>query len=174
MPTDQTAPPGIGLPRGGVNDLPGLQPEDGDVLRGSGSEPTPGPGGGEGSVASSALARAASLRFPELSPLGSNLGRVNALTQYIQELAVARGDVEEERLYAHVRLRQAEELLRGVPVVGGKTKVQAAEARRASHPDAAREERGAKWLVERCTEQIDRLRADFESASRTYTLLSGG
>lgn len=174
MSSDEAAAQGIGLPRGRVDDLPGLQPEDSELLRGTSGRPAPGPGGSEGGVDSSALSRAAGLRFPELTPLASNSHRVNALTQYIEDLAIARGDVEEERLYAHVRLRGAEELLRGVPVVGGKTKIQAAEARRAGNPEAAREERGAKWLVERCTEQVERLRADYEAASRTYTLLSGG
>jgi hypothetical protein len=179
MPDDWPAAQGIGLPGGGVNDLLGLSSKNCDVLRGASDEPTAGPSSGEGGVDSeatpdSALERASRLRFPVLSTQSTNSSRVNLLVLYIEELAIMRGDLEEMRLEAHVELRSAKQTLRAIPVIGAKSKAAGEEHRRTVSPVAARKEDGSRWLIDRCTEQIDRMRADYESASRVYTMLSGG
>jgi hypothetical protein len=179
MPDDWPAAQGIGLPSGGVNDMFGLPSEGGDVLRGAGDESTAGSSGGKRGVGSeaapdSALERAMRLRFPVLSTKTTNSSRVNLLALYIEQLAIMRGDLEEMRLEAHVQLRGAKEALKAIPIVGAKSKAAGEAYRRATSPLVARKEDGSRWLVDRCTEQIDRMRADYESASRVYTMISGG
>lgn len=172
MSGDTAAVPGVGLPSGGKLDLPRLSPEDHDMLRGSGEGSTAGSGDDAGSI----LARAAAIRFPKLSELGGNRARIDALIDHISDTAILRGEVEQLRLEAHVRLRQARERLDRAPASGShRTKAAAEEARRTMQPEAARDLDGARWLVDRCTEAIARLGGtDYDAASRAYTLLSGG
>lgn len=90
------------------------------------------------------------------------------------ETAIARGELEELRLGAHVRALHARERLTMLPATSTKSKAAAEESRRAAAPDLARELDGAQWLIDRCTEQINRLGGtDYDAASRAYTLLSG-
>lgn len=170
MSIDGSAAPGVGLPRRGFDDLPGLQGEGDGMLRGAGDEPAPGPSGDAGSV----LARAAALRFPRLSESDSNRERIDALIEHINETAIARGELEELRLEANTNLYVARQELAGIPAVRGKSKAATDDARRTARPDLGDRIDGARWLVDRCTEQINRLGGtDYDAASRTYTLLSG-
>lgn len=166
MSTDGPTTQRVPVPGRGRDDLPGLPSTAGDVLRGPGGGPAPGPSEDEGS----ALARAASLRFPRLKELAPR-ERVDALIDYISETAIARGDLEELRLTSHINLREARAALSLTPTgVSGR---QREDAKRASRPDLAAQVDGAQWLVDRCKEQIGRLDRDYDAASRAYTLLSG-
>lgn len=169
MSADGSTTQGLGLPRRGLDDLPGLQDEAPDVLRGASGEPPAGSGGDAGS----ALARAAALRFPDLSEKHGR-EKIDALTDHIMQTAIVRGDLEELRLQAHVNLRDALADLVRVPVGVSKPRAAVDDARRRAAPAVAERVDGARWLVERCTEQINRLGgSDYDAASRAYTLLSG-
>lgn len=171
LSTDGSGPSGLGLPSRGLDDLPGLQAEAPDVLRGAGDEPAPGSGGDEGELG--ALARAAAIRFPDLRGM-QGLQRINALVEHINLTAIARGDLEELRLEANTRLLDLRARLARVPSILGKSKTAADEARRASNPDLAQQIDTARWTVDRCTEQITRMGGtEYDAASRTYTLVSG-
>jgi hypothetical protein len=169
MPGDSPAVPGLGLPSRGLDVLPGLQDEAPDVLRGAGGE-SPAEPGGDPRV-TSILSRAASLRFPSVVDLSAR-EKIEALSDYIMQTAIGRGELEELRLEAHTNLRTAKLQLEEIFVPSG-SKAAVEQARRRAAPDLAAEVDGARWLVERCGEQISRLEADYTAASRTYTLLSG-
>lgn len=169
MSTDGSSAPSLGLPGRGFDDLPRLQAEDSHVLRGAGGEPAPGSSGDEGGV----LARAVALRFPDIREKRGR-EKVDALVDHITGTAIMRGELEELRLSAHVRLLDARQRLARVPATTHRTKAAAEESRRAAAPEIAAELDGAVWVVERCTEQINRLGgSEYDAASRAYTLLSG-
>jgi hypothetical protein len=151
-----------------------MQAGSGDVLRGAGDEPAAGPSGETGGTASSVLARAAALRFPDLRELPTGRERVDALIDHIVATAISRGELEELRLETQVDLLDARDRFNRIPALGSKTKPAAEEARRMADPDlATRIDRG-RWLVERCTEAINRMGGtDYDAASRAYTLIAG-
>lgn len=137
------------------------------MLRGSSSGSAAGPGSDEG-----ALARAASLRFPDLTKLNGR-AKIDALIDHITETAILRSQLEELRLEAQVNARTARDELSRVQAGIGKTRGATEELRRAARPDLARVLDGALWLVDRCTEQIARMGgSEYDFASRTYTMLS--
>lgn len=139
------------------------------MLRGSGCEPAPGPDPDQRGV----LARAVALRFPNLTGLAGR-EKIDALVDHIMATAIARGELEELRLEAHVRLREVSVRLAAVPATTARSKALAQESRRALAPDLAREADLSQWVVDRCTEQINRLGgSDYDAASRSYTLLAG-
>lgn len=148
--------------------MPRLPDPDPHVLRGDGGgEPAAGPDESQAGV----LARAAAARFPDLK--GGGRGRVEALVDYISEISILRGDVEELRLEAHVALRDHRSALDATPTSVTRNKAAIDEAKRQARPDLAALVDDAQWLVQRCTEQIARLSADYDAASRSYTLISG-
>ncbi len=122
--------------------------------------------------ADSTLARAAALRFPNLSELhGSE--RVEALTDHIVETANVRGELEELRLEANVELLRISQQFARMPTAG-RNRAATDEAKRAAAPELAAEQEHSRWIVARCTEQINRLGgSDYDAASRAYTLLTG-
>lgn len=148
--------------------MPGL-PDD-PVLRPNASvEPPAGSGGDEGGT----LARAATLRFPDL---GEKHGRekVDALVDHITHTAILRGELEELRLGAYVDLRKHLAELSRVPTGVTKSRPAIEEAKRQARPDLADRIDSARWLIDRCTEQIARMGGtEYDAASRAYTLLSG-
>jgi hypothetical protein len=161
--------PGLGLSRGRVDDLPGLSPEDDDLLRGAGGEPAAGSGGDEGGV----LARAVALRFPDLRELAGR-EKVDALVDHIVATAILRGELEELRLSGYVRVYEVRGRLRAIPAASTRTRSAADQSRRTAAPDLAAALDDAQWLIDRCTEQINRLGgSDYDAASRAYTLLAG-
>lgn len=147
--------------------MPGL-PKD-PVLRGdSGEQPAPGSSGAENST----LARAAAVRFPDLSDKHGR-DKIDALIDHITETAIVRGDLEELRLGAHVELRAALAALARVATGVTKSRPAIDEAKRQARPDLAEQVDGARWLVDRCTEAINRMGGtEYDAASRAYTLLS--
>ena len=143
------------------------------MLRGAGGEPAPGSGEGQGGQDRGVLARAVTLRFPDLRELSAS-GRVYALAEYIADTAIMRGELEELRLEAHVALRNALERLHRIPATAHRSKAAAEESRRSQCPDLAKEIDHWRWIVDRSTEQIARFGGtEYDAASRTYTLLSG-
>lgn len=173
--TNDVSSDGTSAPALPSRDLPELPDPDLGVLRGADSESEPGSGDVETGATESILGRAAALRFPNLRDLAPR-ERIDALIDYITDTAIARGELEELRLEAHVRLRDARERLAAVTVTASRSasKVAVEELRRQAAPKLAHEVDSARWVVERCTEQIMRLGGtDYDAASRTYTLLSG-
>lgn len=169
VPSDgTTAPP---QPR---RDVPGLPDPSVGVLRGDDGTGTDD-GHASDDDSGSILARAAALRFPELKDLQTGV-KISALIDYINDSTIARGDLEQLRLEAHVKLRDARRQLAecNVPVSRSTSKAALDELRRRSAPAVAAMVDDAKWVIDRCTEQIARLGGtDYEAASRVYTLLSG-
>jgi hypothetical protein len=138
------------------------------VLRGAGGESAAGSGGDEGSV----LARAAALRFPNLKNLPER-DRIDALVDHITDTAIARGELEELRLEAQTSLHELRRKFNRLPS-RGRTASDVDKARREMAPDLAEQLDSARWLVDRCTEAINRMGgSDYDAASRAYTLLSG-
>lgn len=148
--------------------MPGL-PEDPLLRGGSGDESAAGSGEDE----AGALARAASLRFPNLSEKHGR-DKVDALIDHITDTAILRGELEELRLSAYVDLRAALAELARVPTGVTKSKPAIDEAKRQARPELAERVDSARWLIDRCSEQIARMGgSEYDAASRAYTLLSG-
>jgi hypothetical protein len=163
--------PSLGLGRQG--DLPGLSDPDEHVLRGAGPQPVAGSGGGAGSSGASVLGQAAALRFPDLRELKTGRERVDALVEHITATAIARGDLEELRLETQVDLLTARDEWNRLVVPKG-TKPAQDDARRRTNPALYERIQHARWLVERCTEGIERMGgSDYDAASRAYTLIAG-
>lgn len=121
----------------------------------------------------STLARAAALRFPNLTELHGR-EKVERLVDYITETAIARGELEELRLETHISLLDLQKRWLAIDVPANKTQAQADAARRLRNPVLAEQVETARWLIARCTEQISRLGGtDYDAASRAYTLLGG-
>jgi hypothetical protein len=157
-----------GLPGRRGLPVPDLQTGSDHLLRRPGDGPAAGSGGDSGGV----LARSVALRFPNLREL-SGRERIDALCDHVSDTAIMRGELEELRLAAHVELRDVRARLATIPATSTRTKAAADESRRAVAPDLAAEESLALWLVDRCTEQINRFGGcDYEAASRSYTMLS--
>ena len=175
MPGDAQPSQDLRLPSGGFDDLPGLQREDGLVLRGAGARPVAGPGddaGGDGY--DSILLRAAKLRFPSLKEFERQNDRVDALIDYIAETAIVRGDLEELRLETEAELLDFRARWRKLPIPSNLSAPQAEAARRKANPELAETLDRARWLVERCSEGIARFGgSDYDAASRCYTLIAG-
>lgn len=122
----------------------------------------------------SALAAAAALRLPKITD--DNRGqRVEILCDHILETAHVRGLLASLRMSAHVDLLE----LRSEWATAGTFRqgkgVQANEQiKREENPELAGKLDRAKWVIERCNEELDRLGgSDYDAASRAYTLLSG-
>lgn len=120
----------------------------------------------------SVLAAAMTLRFPDVSDK-RGVQRVEALADHIMETAIVRGDLEQLRLEAHVGLLRIRKQLGAMPAAG-RNRAAVEEARRTAAPELAEEHDHLRWIVDRCTEQINRLGGtDYDAASRAYTLLAG-
>jgi hypothetical protein len=121
----------------------------------------------------SALARAVQVRFPDLRQLHGR-AKIEALVDHITETAIVRGELEELRLEAQTIAFEARNRLNRLPAAVLRSRAAAVEARRAADPETAERLDGAQWLIDRCTEQINRLGgSEYDVASRAYTLLSG-
>lgn len=123
----------------------------------------------------------ATLRMPRIDPGDGTSYKVERLDTFLQEAAVARGNLEEARLYAdHARHKlegqwdeiQGWEMHLGVPLKKA-TGPQVTAAKRKASPTLYESIREAKWLVARLGDQISRIDKDEDVASRRYTLLTG-
>lgn len=114
--------------------------------------------------------------MPEFTAAMGSRERALALQDHILATAIMRGRLAELRLNAQVGLRDAREELRAEPVLArGRSAKATEDAKLEANPSLARRLAGARWLIDRCTEEMDRLGGnDFESASRAYTILVGG
>jgi hypothetical protein len=159
---------GVGLPRRRLDDLPGLQTEDRDMLRGEpGDRPAP-------EAEPSVLQRSVELRFPDLSEIENPRERTEALQDHIVATAIMRGELAALRLAAHTQLQVALKDWHKTPTTG-RTGPQREDERRRLRGDLAALIDDAKFTIARCTEEMDRLGGtDYDAASRVYTLLSGG
>jgi hypothetical protein len=131
-----------------------------------------------------ALARAAEVRMPRFTPDMGPRQKVELLEDYLNLTAVTRAELEEARLWAHMGLRELTEQWDAIQGWGmhlssgnGRhTKDDIVAAKREIRPDLHDGLREARWLVDRISEQIERLGArmgDDQVASRIYTLIAG-
>jgi hypothetical protein len=131
-----------------------------------------------------ALTSAAAVRMPLFTPDMGPRQKVELLEDYLNLTAVTRAELEEARLWAHMALRElGEEWDRiqgwGMHLSSGNgrhTKDDVIAAKREIRPELHDALKEAKWLVERISEQIERLGArmgDDQVASRIYTLIAG-
>jgi hypothetical protein len=123
----------------------------------------------------------ATLRMPRFGKDDSTTTKVGALEDYLGEVAAARGDLEEARLWTdHVRHTIEDEWGRvegwqqHVAQPNKATGPQIAEAKRKIKPDLYDAIRESKWVASKLSDQIRRLEKDEEVASRRYTLIVGG
>jgi hypothetical protein len=141
------------------------------VLRGepgAQSEPEPDP------LEGSTLGRSVRLRFPDLSTCANPRERSEKLQEHIVATAIMRGELAELRLATHMALQEALKSWRKITVTG-RTGPQNDEQRRRQRPDLADKIDDAKFIIARCTEELDRHGGtEYDSASRVYTILSGG
>jgi inactivated superfamily I helicase len=109
--------------------------------------------------------------------------KIERLESYILDVAYARGDAEQARLYAYAAVRRLTEKwdhLEGWEVHFGEDPAKAAkatqpqikEAKRLLDPETFDGIEHGTYLVKRLSEQIKRLEKDEEVASRAYTLIS--
>jgi hypothetical protein len=118
----------------------------------------------------SVLVRSVKLRFPRLRDK-SQREKIEALEDHIAETAIMRGELAELRLHANLDLKDAQLSWEELQVAtSGKSQ---AEAKRRARPDLHKTIKEARWLVDRCTEEIERMDADYTSASREYTVVTG-
>jgi len=104
--------------------------------------------------------------------------KVEKLEEYLGDVAIARGDLEEARLWAdHTRhsLEEAWEKVEGwqQQVPNKATGPQIMEAKRKIDPATYGALRECKWVIAKLGDQIRRLEKDEEVASRRYTLIVG-
>lgn len=122
----------------------------------------------------SVLWRSVNLRFPDLSEL-TGPAKAAALQDHIVATAVMRGDLAQLRLEAHIALRDARREWDALLPASGRSKADMDRRRQDMRPDLHAKIEDAKWTIARSTEEMDRHGGtEYESASRTYTLLSGG
>lgn len=186
MPSDPPTLPRVHFPGGGVDDLSGLQTENCELLRRGDNPGVPEPGGSGGEDPGergcdageepSCLAESVKLWMPEFTAAMGPRERALALQDHILATALMRGRLAELRLNAQVNLRDAREQLRGEPAMRtGRSAKATEEMKLDANPDLARRIAGARWLIDRCTEEMDRLGGnDYEAASRSFTILVGG
>jgi hypothetical protein len=109
--------------------------------------------------------------------------KIEQLESYLLEVAYARGEAEEARLYAHAAVKRLTEewdhiegweAFFGTPENAAKaTQPQVKEAKRQIRPELFDSIETGVYLVKRLTDQIKRLEKDEDVASRAYTLISG-
>lgn len=123
----------------------------------------------------SILARAAQLHMPRFDADQAPSVRAGALADHILETATVRGEIAQLRLESHVRLRSLlAEWLSASSFRATRGVKANEEMKRQEHPELATQIDGCKWMIARCTEEMDRLGgSDYDAASRAYTLFSG-
>lgn len=129
------------------------------------------------------LARNADVTMPRFHSGMEARDRVEALEDYLNLTAVTRAELEEARLWAHMALKELGDQWDRItgwgmhlPSSGRQTKDDVIAAKREINPDLHAALTEARFLVERITEQIDRLGSrmgDDQVASRLYTLIAG-
>lgn len=129
------------------------------------------------------LERAATVQMPRFTPDMGPREKVELLEDYLNLTAVTRSELEQARLWAHMALKELGDQwdrIQGwgmhLPSAGRHTKDDVIAAKREIRPDLHDGLKEAKWLVERLSEQVERLGSrmgDDQVASRIYTLIAG-
>lgn len=118
------------------------------------------------------LKRSVTLKFPTFPPGTSRNEKVSKLEDHIVQTAAMRCELAELRLNANTELKLAQDKQDAMQAsASGKTSL--TEAKRRANPALARTINDAKWLVQRCSEEMERMDADYTSASRAYTMITG-
>lgn len=121
----------------------------------------------EGSV----LWRSVALRHPVFGE-ETRGERADALEDHICRTAAMRGELAELRLRANTDLKVAQDEWDDLKV-SATGKQTLAQAKTVARPKLAQKIKDAKWLVQRASEEMERFDADYNSASRAYTILTG-
>jgi hypothetical protein len=123
---------------------------------------------------------AADVRMPRFTEDMGPRERVELIEDYLNLTAVTRADLDHARLCAHGALKALGD--EWDAIVGYKmnlptrhTQADVVSAKAEIRPDLHAAIKESRWLVDRLTEQIDRLSrmGDDQVASRIYTLISG-
>lgn len=125
-----------------------------------------------------ALHRGAQLRMPRFEQEWGTQQRVAALEDHLNATAVARGELEEARLYASSAVHELSgqwDAIEGWEVALRKnyTQEDVRRAKRDIRPDLHEALREARFLVARVGDQIHRLEQDDTVASRLYSIVTG-
>lgn len=120
----------------------------------------------------SILSRSVALRHPVFAEDTPRSERADALGDHICRTAAMRGELAELRLRANVELKTAQDQMEKV-AVSPTGKQTLAQAKAHHRPQLAQQIKDAKWLVQRTTEEMERFNADYDSASRAYTIVTG-
>lgn len=120
----------------------------------------------------------AELRMPVFDAEDSAGFKVEKIENYMGDLAVARGDLEEARLWADHSRHTLEETWEAVEgwqqqVPAKATGPQIVAAKRKIDPVTYAALRECKFVISKLGDQIKRLEKDEENASRRYTLIVG-
>jgi hypothetical protein len=123
---------------------------------------------------------AARLRMPRRdrdATLGFNIEQIE---DYLTETAIARGELEEARLYAKDAMDKLVDDWADIdpdgyePFLNGKRTIAAVDRAKAlAEPEIHVGIKEARRLVDRLTDQIKRLELDDRAASRRYTMITG-
>jgi hypothetical protein len=130
------------------------------------------------------LLAAAKMRMPRFDERDTAGMRIEKLEEYMLQIAITTGDLEEARLHIQMALRalqirwadlQGWEIHLQGKATKPRTKTEIIEAKRLTDPVLHDGIEESKFLIARLTEQIHRLSrmGDDQIASRVYTLLAG-
>lgn len=120
----------------------------------------------------SVLLRSVQLRHPVFEANTPRGERADALEDHICRTAAMRGELAELRLRANTDLKVAQDEWDTLEVsTTGKQTVTQAKTR--DRPKLAKQIKDAKWMVQRASEEMERFNADYDSASRAYTIVTG-
>lgn len=120
----------------------------------------------------------AKLRAPLFEKTEAASASIEKLENYMGDIAVARGDLEEARLTVDHARHTLEDKWNAIggwqQQVGSKaTGPQIIEAKKTIDPETYEGLREAKFLIAKLSDQIRRLEKDEENTSRRYTMLTG-
>lgn len=126
----------------------------------------------------SLLYRSTKLRFPRWDSERTPQEKRGLIEQHIWETATMRAELAELRLRAWEALKNARrdwakmrgwEAHRG----GDRTEASVERAKRRANPALYDRMEDARFVVDRCTEEMTRLDRDYDAASRAYSVLVG-
>jgi hypothetical protein len=131
------------------------------------------------------LYRAAKLRMPQFAADDPTRKRVTGLEDYLLQVALWRGELEEARLHCNDGLHALLVEWDDIPESEWEDLIPEGRRRRRTQEDVRRAKklvkpalhdsiREARHLISQLSDQIRRLEKDDATASRTYTLVSGG
>lgn len=120
------------------------------------------------------LYRSTLVQFPEYDEEQDPRAAITALNKHIWVTAAMRGELAKRRIEAHAALRTARKRWRnltGFTTKSGATKPQIEEAKRRADPRTYEEIQDQTWIIDRCTEEMERMDADYAAASRSFSII---